>query len=116
MILTTPIGLNCTNLSVEKTLHMSLKDIKNVFDIRFMLKEIDPVMVAIVINKTNIILITSRGGHRRTPNICVNKLKRCMRNTSRIIIRKLMTLGTLTSITDDSKSEEQGKLLDLTMF
>jgi len=87
MILTTPIGLHNTNFSVKEALNMSLKLIKYGLNIRFVLKQINPAMATIVINKTNIIFITSRRGQRRTPNICMNKLKWCSGNTMRMSIR-----------------------------
>jgi hypothetical protein len=68
-------------------LKMVLKSIKDAFNIRFIFDQIDPTIVTIVINETNIILKTPGRGQIRTPNTRVKKIKWRCRNTSRIIIR-----------------------------
>ena len=71
VIFTTPIGLNCLNLSTRKALNISLESIEHILNIRLVFNEIDPTKTCVIIDKTDIIFETSRGGNRRTPNIGV---------------------------------------------
>ena len=87
VILAAPIGLHGADFSIQETLNMFLKIIEHLLNIRFVFNQIYPTMAAIVINKTNVVFITSRRRHGRSPNIGVNKLKRRVRNMSRRIIR-----------------------------
>jgi hypothetical protein len=87
MIFTTPVGLHSKNFSVKDMLNMSLEKINYFLNIRFVLKKIDPTMAAVVIHETNIIFVSTREGQGRTPDISVDKFKRCSRNTMRMTIR-----------------------------
>ena len=72
MVLTAPIRLDGFNLSVQKTLNMSLKSIENLLNIRFVLEKINPTKTGVVVNKTNIVLIPPGRGNSRAPNIGMN--------------------------------------------
>jgi hypothetical protein len=86
MIFPTPIRPNNLNFGVEKAFNMSLKSIENLLNIGFVLKKVNPTKTRIVINKTDIVFETTRGGHSRTPNIGMNQFKRHSGNTMRQII------------------------------
>jgi hypothetical protein len=60
MILTTPVGLYCTDFGVKKTLNMGLKSVENMLNIRLVFDQINPGVATIIINKTDLILKTSR--------------------------------------------------------
>jgi hypothetical protein len=81
VVFTTPVRLKSLDLSVQKTLNMSLKGIENFFYIRFVFKEINPAKTRIVINKANIVLVPPRGDTGRPPNIIMNQYKRYRRDT-----------------------------------
>jgi hypothetical protein len=66
VIFTTPVGPHNKNFSVKNMLNMSLQKIEYVLNIRFMFNKINPTMVAVVIHKTNIILVSTRGGQSGT--------------------------------------------------
>jgi hypothetical protein len=83
MIFTTPVRLDGFNFGVQEKLDMSLESIKHPLNIRFVVKKVNPAKTRVVINETNIVLKTTRRGNCRTPNIRVNKLKRCSGNTMR---------------------------------
>jgi hypothetical protein len=72
VVFTTPIGLNCLDLRTQKALNIGLESIEHILNIRLVLKKIDPTKTCMIIDKANIIFITSRGGDCRTPNIGVN--------------------------------------------
>jgi hypothetical protein len=63
MILPTPIGLNCLDLGVQEALNMRLECIEDLFNIRLVFRKIDPTETQVVINKTNIILVSPRKKH-----------------------------------------------------
>ena len=69
VVLATPIRPNDYDFSAKKTLNMRLKSIKHFLNVRLVLKEIYPTKTRVVIDKAHIILITSRGGNTRPPNI-----------------------------------------------
>ena len=72
VILTTPVGLNSYDFSVEKTLNMSLKGIEYLLNVRLMLKEINPREARVIVNKAHIIFITSGRSNSWPPNIRMN--------------------------------------------
>ena len=72
VILTTPVGLNSYDFSVEKTLNMSLKGIKYLLNVRLVLKEINPREARVIVNKAHIIFITSGRSNSWPPNIRMN--------------------------------------------
>jgi hypothetical protein len=72
MVFTTPIGLNCLDFIIQKAFDMSLEVIEDLFNVRLMFDKIYPAKMGIIINETNIVFKTSRGGNGRTPNIGVN--------------------------------------------
>jgi alanine dehydrogenase len=86
MILTTPIGLDSANFSIQQAFYMRLKSVEDAFNVRFMLNQVNPRITAVVINEANIILKASGRRQSRTPNISMNKLKRRLRHTGRITI------------------------------
>jgi hypothetical protein len=86
VILSAPIGLDSANLSIQQTLNMRLKSVKDALNVRFVLNQVNPRIAAVIINEANIILKTSGRRQSRTPNISMNKLKRRPRNTGRIAI------------------------------
>jgi hypothetical protein len=57
IVFTTPIRLNRFNLSIEKTLDMSLKSIEYLFNIRLMFKKIYPSEPGVVIDKADIVFV-----------------------------------------------------------
>jgi hypothetical protein len=59
VIFTTPVRLDNPNLCVQKALNMCLKRIENLLNIRLVLKEVDPTKTRIIIDKTNIIFVTT---------------------------------------------------------
>jgi hypothetical protein len=59
LILTPPICLHCNNFLVKETLNKMLKIMKFLKDIRFIFQQIDPCKLAKIINKTNIVFISS---------------------------------------------------------
>jgi hypothetical protein len=72
VILTTPVRLDSFDFSIEETFNMSLKSIENLLDIRLMFQEIYPTEARIVINKANIVGISTRRRNSRSPNIRMN--------------------------------------------
>lgn len=60
MIFPSPVRLNSPNFGVKETFNMILKSIKDGLNIRFVLQKINPAETAIIVNKANIILISSR--------------------------------------------------------
>jgi hypothetical protein len=87
VIFTAPVRLDGFNLGVQKTLYMSLKRIKNLFNIRFVFKKIDPNKTRVVIDKANIVLITAGRSTSGAPNIRMNQFKRHSGNTRGSTIR-----------------------------
>jgi hypothetical protein len=72
MVFTTPIRLNRFNLSIEKTLDMSLKSIEYLFNIRLMFKKIYPSEPGVVIDKADIVFVPPRRDAGWTPDISMN--------------------------------------------
>jgi hypothetical protein len=72
VVFTTPIGLNCLDLRIQKALNISLESIEYLLNIRLVFNKIDPTKTCVIIDKTDIIFETSRRGNGRTPNIGVN--------------------------------------------
>ena len=72
VILTTPVGLNSYDFSVEKTLNMGLKGIKYLLNVRLVFKEINPREARVIVNKAHIIFITSGRSNSWPPNIRMN--------------------------------------------
>ena len=72
MILTPPIRLNSFNFGIKKTLNVSLESVKDLLNIRLMFEEINPTESGLVINKTDIIFVTTGRSNSRSPNIGVN--------------------------------------------
>jgi hypothetical protein len=83
MIFTIPVRLDGFNFGVQEKLDMNLESIKHPLNIRFLFKKVNPAKTRVVINEINIVLKTTKRGNYRTPNIRVNKLKRCSGNTMR---------------------------------
>ena len=75
VILTPLVRLNRTNLSIQETLNMVLKSVKNALNIRFMLDQVYLAVTTIVINEADIVLKTPGRWQSRPPNISMNKLK-----------------------------------------
>jgi hypothetical protein len=59
VIFTTPVRLDNPNLCVQKMLDIRLKRIKNLLNIILVLKKVDPTKTRIIIDKANIILVTT---------------------------------------------------------
>jgi hypothetical protein len=65
LIFTSPIGLSSKNFVVKLTFHKTLKIMKALEDLRFMMQKTDPCEFTVVINKTNIIVVSSNRDGRR---------------------------------------------------
>jgi hypothetical protein len=73
LILTTPVSLHGDDLAIKETLNKSLKLLEFLEDLRLVLKEINPVKLAKIINKTDIIFKTVNRFRCRTSYIRINK-------------------------------------------
>jgi hypothetical protein len=73
LILTTPIRLYSKNFFVKEMFNKSLKFSEFLKNLIFMFKQIYPSKLATIINKTDIIFMTSNRLPRRTPHITENK-------------------------------------------
>jgi hypothetical protein len=100
LILTTPVGLNSKNFLVKQPFNKCLELFEFLKNIRFVLKEIDPSKLTKIINKADIVFISSNRLTSGTPYIREYKLQRHFRNTRLGGVRKLVTLSLLASITD----------------
>ena len=60
VVFTTPIGLNTLDFIIQKAFDMSLKVAENLLNIRLVFEQINLGKARVVINKANIILVTSR--------------------------------------------------------
>jgi hypothetical protein len=73
LILTTPVSLHGDDLAIKETLNKSLKLLEFLEDLRLVLKEINPVKLAKIINKTDIIFKTANRFRCRISYIRINK-------------------------------------------
>ena len=69
LILTTPIGLDSKNFPIKQSFNKVLEFLKFLENFRLVLKQVDPSEFAKVINKTDIIFISSNGLTSRTSYI-----------------------------------------------
>jgi hypothetical protein len=69
LIFTTPIGLHGEDFPVKESLSEGLEFSKLHENFRFMLKQIDPCKFTVIINKANIISLSSNGLGCMTPDI-----------------------------------------------
>ena len=69
LIFATPISLHGKDFSIKLSFYKSLEVMKSLEHFRFMFEKIDPNEFAVVIDKTHIILIFSKGITRRSPYI-----------------------------------------------
>ena len=69
LVLPTPIGLHGNDLTIKQTFNMSLEKTKFFEDIRFIFEQIYPTKLAKIINKTDIVFLSSYRDGSRTPNI-----------------------------------------------
>ena len=83
---------------VELSFNKVLKVLKNLEDLRFLFKEIDPGVSTIIINKGDIISMISNRDRSRTPHIRMYQIKRSTTFIIRASIRKLMTLCFLARV------------------
>jgi hypothetical protein len=72
-ILSSLVGLHDNDFLVKESLNKSLKFMKFLKDFRSKLNEINPCKIAITINETYVILITTKRFGGSTPNIRENK-------------------------------------------
>ena len=100
VISTTLVRLDSMNFSIQKMFNMILEIIKDLFNIRFVFKEINPSITIVVIQESNIIFKTPTRHLSRSPNISMNKLKWKSFNMNKIIIRKRMNLCMLRHTTN----------------
>jgi hypothetical protein len=68
-IFTTPIGLHSNYFSIKEPLNKFLKLMEFLKNFRFELKEINPGELVVIINITNIVLITTNKNGCRSPYI-----------------------------------------------
>jgi hypothetical protein len=61
LVLASPVSLHSKNFLIKETLNMMLKITKFLKHIRFLLKEIYPSELAVIINKTHIVFKTTKG-------------------------------------------------------
>jgi hypothetical protein len=73
LILTTPIRLYNKNFLVKETFNESLKFTELLKNLRFLFKQIYPNKLAEIINKTDIVFVTSNRFTRRIPHITKDK-------------------------------------------
>jgi hypothetical protein len=69
LILTTPIGLYRQDFSIEGVLNKTLKGVEDMKHFRFVANKINPSMFTKVINKVNIVILSSDRRGCMTPNI-----------------------------------------------
>ena len=69
LIFPTPIGLHGNYLTIKETFNMSLEKTKFLEDIRFIFEQIYPAKLAKIINKADIIFLSSYKDGSRTPNV-----------------------------------------------
>jgi hypothetical protein len=72
MVFTTPIRPNRFNLSIQETLHMSLKSIEYLFNIRLMFKKIGLSEPRVIIDKVDIVFVPPRRNTGWTPDISMD--------------------------------------------
>jgi hypothetical protein len=99
-IFSSPVSLHMDNFLVEKSLNVTLKLQKDLKNITFSFKKIQPCETTITINKTDIVCVSSYRRLGRTPNIRVDYFKWCRNYMTRKGKRQLMTLALLASITN----------------
>jgi hypothetical protein len=95
-----PIGLNTLNFGVKESLNMFLELEKDALSIDSINHKINPCEFCKVINKTDIILITTNTNWSGAPNIRMNNFKWHSSTMNRSIIRYLMTFSQLIGITN----------------
>jgi hypothetical protein len=81
LILSSPIRLHSNNFLIKETFNMMLKIMKFLKHIRFLFQKIYLSEFAIIINKTHIVLISTKRFRGRAPNIRKYKFKRRSRHT-----------------------------------
>ena len=73
-ILTTTIGLHALNFGIEKKLNIFLKAKEDMFNVGFLNDRKEPSVLGKVIDKTDVVFVSTNRTNCRTPNICINKL------------------------------------------
>ena len=58
VVFTTLVGLNSLDFAIQEAFDMSLKVIEDLLNIRLMFKQINPNEARVIINKTDIILVS----------------------------------------------------------
>jgi hypothetical protein len=69
LILPSPIGLNSTNFAIKLSFNKILKITKTLKNFRLMTQKVDPSELAIIVNKTDIIIMPPNRGWSRPPHI-----------------------------------------------
>jgi hypothetical protein len=70
VVFPSPVGLNDKNFSIKEHFNKVLEILNFLKQLRFVLKQIDPCELAIVINETNIIFKMTNRITSRSPYIC----------------------------------------------
>jgi len=71
-----PIRLNTLYSSIKETLNVSFKLHKNAWCLRSIMHQIYPGELRKVINKTDIVFVSTNGSRRRAPHIRKDKIQR----------------------------------------